>query len=144
MVAYFQLQKFKPVISITHLEPYPSGQDLFNRPTLDKPGPVKVEGQEEYEIKQIVAKCTHKTKSGRTKTQYLVKWLGYNGHKNTWLDDKDLRHAQDLLKEFEHCRRAQPIVIPNKSYSLMFSYILYGHVYILCSVIYCYVPLSIH
>jgi hypothetical protein len=51
---------------------------------------VQVEDEDEYELEHIITKWTHKTKGGKIKIQYLVKWLGYNNHENTWLDEKDL------------------------------------------------------
>ncbi|GFG11394.1 hypothetical protein IFM61392_06891 [Aspergillus lentulus] len=61
--------KIHPVVSIAHLEQYPQGDDPFNRPAPDQPAPIQVEGQDEYEVERIVAKRTHVTKSGKTKTQ---------------------------------------------------------------------------
>jgi hypothetical protein len=42
--------RIHPVISIAHLKRYPPNQDPFGRPAPDKPGPIQVEGQDEYEI----------------------------------------------------------------------------------------------
>ncbi|GFF87007.1 protein CHROMATIN REMODELING 5 [Aspergillus lentulus] len=60
----------------------------------------------EYELERVVAKRTHKTKGGKIKTQYLVKWLGFEDHENTWLDDKDLEQAQELINEYENRQAA--------------------------------------
>ncbi|GFF98632.1 hypothetical protein IFM61392_00397 [Aspergillus lentulus] len=67
--------------------------------------------RQEYELERVVAKRTHKTKGGKIKTQYLVKWLGFEDHENTWLDDKDLEQAQELINEYEN-RQAATTSVP--------------------------------
>ena len=57
---------------------YPAGDDPFppQRSNDQQPGPVLVEGEEEWEIEEIMGKREKRRGRGRTK-EYLVKWVGY-------------------------------------------------------------------
>jgi hypothetical protein len=64
------------VISVAQLEPAPKGDDPFNRPRPDNPGPVHTNGDTEtkksFEVERILKKRVRKY--GRTAvTQYMVK-----------------------------------------------------------------------
>ena len=59
-----------------------------------QPPPDLIEGEEEYEVEEIIADRTI-----RRKRQYLVKWNGYPSSENSWVYAKDL-HAPELLKEY--------------------------------------------
>lgn len=52
---------------------------------LQRPGPVEVEGQEEFEIEKIIA---HRRSRGRI--QYLVRWKGYDESEDMWLVESRL------------------------------------------------------
>lgn len=74
--------------------------DKFER---EKPPPPAIEfddGHVEYEVERIL---NHKRKRG--KIQYLVKWLGYADHENSWLLEKDLKNSPELLKTYKHERK---------------------------------------
>ena len=59
-----------------------------------------VDGEEEYEVEEIVAK--RNIKVGRnTYTQYLVKWLGYPMTEATWKSSEELVHASEVIEDFE-------------------------------------------
>ena len=76
------------------LKPYT--EDKFRR-QVQPPPPLRLDdGTEEYEVEKILG-----TRKNRGKRQYLVKWLGYPDHENTWLDSKDLTNCKDLVKQFE-------------------------------------------
>jgi len=59
-----------------------------------------VDGQEEFEVAEIL---THKPQ-GRRKTdpkvKLLVRWEGYKDEHNTWEPYKNLKNAPDALKEY--------------------------------------------
>jgi hypothetical protein len=59
-----------------------------------QPPPELIDGEEEYEVEEIIADRIH-----RHKQQYLVKWLGYPHSENSWVDAKDL-HSPGLLAEY--------------------------------------------
>ena len=64
--------------------------------TYRQPPPELIDGEEEYEIEEIIDQCTDKR---RRKKQYLVSWVGYPTSENSWVDESDL-HAPELLEEF--------------------------------------------
>jgi len=82
-VAY-QLQlplswKIHPVFHASLLLPY-SKTPAYG-PNFTQPPPDLIDGEEEYEVKQIKSHQHH----GRSrKLQYLIKWKGYPESNNTW------------------------------------------------------------
>jgi hypothetical protein len=67
-----------------------------------QPPPELIDGEEEYEVEDIIK---HRTKGRRhTRRQYLVKWKGYPSSENSWVDESDL-HAPELLQEYTNSRR---------------------------------------
>lgn len=97
--------KIHPVVSVVHLERYHHDDPFQRKP--EQPGPVHVDGDTEeyqsYEIDKIIAKRTlpvGKNKK-KTKTQYLVKWKGYNDEWNTWMPAEQMDNAQELVRQFE-------------------------------------------
>ena len=69
------------------------------------PPPVEVDGEEEYEIDEIVDSVLRKIQGGRTKLYYKIKWLGYEGtpEEYQWIVATDLEHAQEAVADF-HAR----------------------------------------
>ena len=73
------------------LKPY--FPDLFNRKE-PPPQPVQFQyGHVEYEVEKIL----HHRKR-RNRIQYLVKWLGYESHENSWVYKEDLGNCSELLQ----------------------------------------------
>ena len=60
------------------------------------PAPGTIDGQEEYEVNEILAKRRHGHKH---QCQYLVSCKGYLGSDNSWVSKEDL-HTSELLQEF--------------------------------------------
>ena len=91
-----------PIFHISQLEPaHPN--TIPGRVQPPHP-PVEVEGEEEYEIDEIVD--SKKQKFGKqTRIYYLVKWLGYEGaiDEYQWIPASDLNHAQEAVSDF-HAR----------------------------------------
>ena len=69
-----------PVFNVSLLKVY--------KGTLQRPAPVEVEGQTEYEIEKILA---HRKSRGRL--QYLVRWKGYDESEDMWLAESRLGNA---------------------------------------------------
>ena len=86
-----------PTIHISRLRPYsdPLSFDPL-RPTPPQPPPVIVADNPEWEIEEILDK-----RIKRKRTEYLVKWTGYDDKDNTWVLLKDMDNAMELVKEFE-------------------------------------------
>jgi hypothetical protein len=60
-----------------------------------QPGPIEIEGNQEYEVAQIL-----NTQIFRGKVQYLVSWQGYDASENTWEPLWHLKNSLDKVKEF--------------------------------------------
>jgi hypothetical protein len=63
-----------------------------------QPPPELVDGEEEYEVEDIINERT-----SRRKKQYLVKWAGYPTLENSWVNEKDL-HSPELLEEYRQSK----------------------------------------
>ena len=74
----------------------PHHQTEAYRETYRQPPPELIDGEEEYEIEEIIDQRTDKR---RQKKQYLVSWVGYPASENSWVDESDL-HAPELLEEY--------------------------------------------
>ena len=59
------------------------------------PPPVKVDGDEEYEVEAVV-----NSRVWRRKLQYLVQWKGYSQVDDSWEDVSALEHAQAKVRAF--------------------------------------------
>ena len=66
--------------------------------------PVKVAGEKEYEIGEILDR-----QERRGKTRYLVKWKGYTVEGNTWEGLENLKNAMEKVEEFEKGRFEEEI-----------------------------------
>jgi hypothetical protein len=101
--------KLHPVFHVDLLTPYRETE--FHGANYDKPPPDLIDGEEEYEVEQIMAS----RRFGRGhKLQYLVKWKGYPDAENQWVAKEDI-FAEEAIREFHdlnsdsnvHIRRAQ-------------------------------------
>ena len=76
------------------LTPYHQNQTYGE--AYPQPPPDLIEGEEEYEVEEIVSDRRH----GRSRShQYLIKWKGYPPSENSWVNAKDV-HAPELVNEF--------------------------------------------
>jgi hypothetical protein len=65
-------------------------------PNFSRPPPDLIDGKEEYEVERIISHRWH----GQSKQlQYLIKWVGYPHHDNTW-EPANQVHAPDLVKDY--------------------------------------------
>ena len=91
--------KIHDVFHINLLTPYQ--ETNFHGLNFAQPPPDLINGEEEYEVEQILDARRH----GRgCKVQYLIKWKGYPNLDNQWVNWDDL-HAEEALKDF---RKRQP------------------------------------
>jgi hypothetical protein len=66
-------------------------------PNPEPPPPDLIDGEEEYEVEGIL---NHRSRNG--KTQYYVKWKGYDHEENSWETEAQLApHAQEILEEYQ-------------------------------------------
>jgi hypothetical protein len=89
--------KIHPVFHNSLLKPYYKTKK--HGPNYEKPTPEIVNGEEgHYEIEAIlIARPTQNRKS----MQYLIKWKGYPASENSWLPEKELTNAKELLDKFK-------------------------------------------
>ncbi|CUA67699.1 Transposon Tf2-7 polyprotein [Rhizoctonia solani] len=70
-------------------------QEDPKRPFQPRPDPVTINGEEEYEVEDIVD-----SKRRADEWHYRVKWKGYGPESNTWEPKKNLEHAEEILKKY--------------------------------------------
>lgn len=86
--------KSHPTIHVSNLKRYVKPHKLA--PTLQIPDPEIVDGDEEYEVEEIVdTRIRHKH------NEYLVRWKGFGDLDMEWLRESDLTHAKDLIIKFQ-------------------------------------------
>ena len=65
-------------------------------PNFINPPPEEIDGEEEYEVAEILS---HRGSPGQQ--SYLISWKGYSSVENTWEPEKNLQHAQTILKKYK-------------------------------------------
>ena len=75
----------------------PYKETVIHGPNYSRPPPDLVDGEEEFEIEQILGM---KQMGKGCKTHYLVKWKGYPTSDNSWEPEKNL-NAKELITEFK-------------------------------------------
>jgi hypothetical protein len=85
--------KIHNVFHVSLLEPY--HENPIPKRHREPPVPVKIEGQEEFEVQEVLD-----SKKIRGKLMYLVFWRGYPPSEATWEPARNLVHAQDLVNGF--------------------------------------------
>ena len=76
---------------------HPYKETAIHGPNFPEPPPDLVEGQEEWEVDNVLAS----RRFGHNKAlQYLVKWKGFSEAHNSWEPKKNLGNADQLVKKF--------------------------------------------
>ncbi|CCO35258.1 Transposon Ty3-G Gag-Pol polyprotein AltName: Full=Gag3-Pol3 [Rhizoctonia solani AG-1 IB] len=70
----------------------------------NRPPPITVDGEEEYEVEGIMD--SHENKG---KWEYLVKWKGYGPEESTWEPKANLKNAAKHLKKYENILRQKSL-----------------------------------
>ena len=84
--------RIHPVFHASLLMPYK--ETPMHGANFTEPPPDLIEGQEEWEIEQIL-----ETRKHRNQLQFLIKWKGYSDAHNTWEPEKNL-NATELIREY--------------------------------------------
>ena len=90
--------KIHPVFHTSLLTPYKEND--IHGPNFPQPPPDLIDGEEEYEVEQILKHRGHPKHH-----QYLVRWKGYAADEDSWQHEANLRNASELLQEYK--RRAK-------------------------------------
>jgi len=91
--------RINPVLNISRLKVYRDPSSFPSRPsTANRPPPETVleDGAEQYEVESILAR-----RGSGTRSQYLVKWLGYPVWEATWEKSSSLTEAKEAVQDFE-------------------------------------------
>jgi glycosylphosphatidylinositol phospholipase D len=101
--------RIHPVFHISRLKPHADGSSAFPlRPQSHRPPPdIMPDGEEAWEVERIVAERTRVYGRAR-RVEYLVKWLGYPEHENSWEPARNLDNAQDKVREFKQQQQTAP------------------------------------
>ena len=86
--------RIHPVFHVDLLRPHPVDKIPGRAPS--NPPPVEVDGQEEFEVEEVVD--SRKGRGG--KIFYKVKWKGYGPHEMTWEPTENVTNAEKAVKEF--------------------------------------------
>jgi hypothetical protein len=88
--------KSHPVFHASELSSYQETE--VHGPNNTEPPPDIINGQEEYEIEAIL---THKGNI-KGKCHFLVSWKGYPSSDNSWIPEKEMNNAQEILKTYKN------------------------------------------
>ncbi|KAJ2929473.1 hypothetical protein H1R20_g7627, partial [Candolleomyces eurysporus] len=99
----------------------PAASDSDNQPSKEKTTTdpesegEDEEREEEYEIEAIIDAKRGVFAEGRI--GYLVKWKGYDSKDNSWVDEKDIGNAEELVDEFwkKHPKKQANVTAKKKS-----------------------------
>jgi hypothetical protein len=87
------MSRIHPVFHVVKLKPAPDDPIAGCR-VNPPPDPVLVDGEEEYEVEEIM-----NSRFFNHKLQFLVAWKGYGQEEWSWVTEKDL-HALELVEAF--------------------------------------------
>ena len=93
--------KIHPVVNVRRIVKY---REQVERQKKIPPPPVKVAGEKEYKVKEILDR-----QERRGKMKYLVKWKGYTVEENTWEGLENLKNAMKKIEEFKKERFEEEI-----------------------------------
>ena len=85
--------KIHPVVNVSSVRRY-VGQVKGQR--KEQPAPVIIEGEEEWEVEQILNK-----RKVRGKNKYLVRWKRFTAESDIWEERENLENAKEAIEEFE-------------------------------------------
>ena len=89
-----------------------------------KPGPIQVDGQDEFEVEAILDSRVH-----RGWVQDMVKWKGYGAGDSSWEDAAALAHAQAKVRAFHKANPSAPRKIAATSFADLCMYLRPIHEY---------------
>jgi hypothetical protein len=70
----------------------------------NRPPPITVDGEEEYEVEGIMD-----SRESKGKWEYLIKWKGYGPEESTWEPKANLKNAAKHLKKYETILRQKSL-----------------------------------
>ena len=119
-----RLSRIEPIQNVEHLKRYVSRHSSIG-PTQPIQFPDIIDGQEEYEVEDILA---HR-KSG-TKTEYLVRFKNYGPEDDLWLPQRNLVNAPDILQDYHDRQRDKPATSASTSQRAPRHLVRLGHLWL--------------
>jgi hypothetical protein len=86
-----ETMKIHPVFHVRLLKPFQEIETMKRE--QKQPGPIVVEGEEEWEVERIV-----RTRKRRGKVEYEVKWKDFDEKENTWEPLENLRNSLETVE----------------------------------------------
>jgi hypothetical protein len=96
--------KVHPIFHASELSSYKETE--IHGPNYPEPPPDLIDNEEEYEIDAILA---HKGQPG--KRRFLISWKGYSSAENSWIPEKELGNASEILKTYKERLRISRLLI---------------------------------
>jgi Chromo (CHRromatin Organisation MOdifier) domain len=94
ILAQWRQKKIHPVFHTSLLSPYKEMEE--HGENFPEPPPDLVEGEEEFEVEQVLASRRH---GCGKRLQYLLRWKGYSQAHDSW-EPANQVHVEELIKEF--------------------------------------------
>jgi len=101
--------KIHDVFHASLLTPYKETDQ--HGPNFIEPPPDIIEGEEEWEVEQIIKERTY---GQWKKKQYLVRWKGYSPAHDSWVNAEEL-HAPELLADFQVTQSIKTLLLDDTS-----------------------------
>ena len=86
--------KIHPVFHASLLSPYRENE--VHGKNFPAPPPDLINGEEEYEIKKII-----RHRGTPTTRSFLIRWKGYSAEEDSWVPERDLKHAKSALASYK-------------------------------------------
>jgi len=107
------MRQLHPVFNVVKLSATPEDPILGRRPQTPPP-PIVVDGEEEWEVEEILDSCWH-----RKRFQFLVKWKGFSREHNSWEAASNVK-APDLVAEYYRKHPTAPRHIRQTDFDAIF------------------------
>jgi hypothetical protein len=101
-----RLAKLHSVFHIDKLTPWKGNEVNGKLPTA--PPPIELEGEQEYEVDEILDSRIGKDSEGHKELQYLIRWKGYDEDEDGWEPVEFLENAKKLITKFHKAHPAAP------------------------------------
>jgi hypothetical protein len=104
------MRRIHPVFHVSLLEPYHA--NTISGRTQPEPPPIEVDGEEEWEVKEILD-----SRIVRGKLEYFVDWVGFDEGSRTWEPAKNCENSPELIATYhrKYPNRPSPNDIAKRS-----------------------------
>jgi len=108
-----RIRQLHPVFNVVKLSTALE-DPILGRKLQAPPPPIVVDGEEEWEVEEILDSCWH-----QRRFQFLVKWKGFSREHNSWEAASDVK-APDLVTEYYRKHPATPRHIRRTDFNAIF------------------------